>query len=777
MPDAKTWKARISAKVAAGGYRPMKANSLARRLGAEGGESAAFKNAITALLREGTLEMGPRNTLRAPRRKKEPGGLAGKDPSLVVGVFRPARGGFGFVVPDEPQPYGDLFIPARDTGDALDGDKVECTVSRRGKRGEEMRCAGRIVRIVERADQRIAGALHQEGSSWWVEPEGGSYRERVTIGDPGAKGAKAGDQVVVELTQYPTEGVLARGVITERLGKSGTPDTDRLTVLRQAGIPDRFPRRVMTECRALARNLDWERAAEGRDDLSGELIITIDPDDARDYDDAISLRKSRGKSKAKWELGVHIADVSSFVKPGSALDDEAMARGTSVYLPGHVVPMLPEILSNELCSLQEGEPRLTKSAYITYDSEGRVLKTRFANSLIRSTRRLTYDEVTKVLETPDASDLPRDIKKQIADMGQLARSIRQRRLNAGMLVLHLPDVDLHLDEESMVIGAEPEDTSFSHTVIEMFMVEANEAVARLFDGLRIPCLRRIHPPPEEESLANLGRFLRLTGAPLAKQITVKSLQKLIHRVEGRPEAYAVNLAVLKSLQLAEYSPKGIGHFALASDHYLHFTSPIRRYPDLMVHRLLQAHLDGDLADGGRRTPALIDAKKLVETGKEMSYLSRRAEKAERELSTLKILRRLADSVGDTYVGVITHIAGFALFVQHPLFLIEGAVRVEDLGDDTWDVDVGRGRVAGKRTRREFRLGREVEVRMIAVDIPSRRLELSLVEAERARDGRKRKARPKREKREKAEKSGKRGASQTPRKRTPARTSGKKGRGR
>jgi len=512
---------------------------------------------------------------------------------------------------------------------------------------------------------------------------------------------------------------------------------------------------VLDEARAAARSFDVARALEEREDLSGHVTITIDPDDAKDFDDAITLeridweRDSRREKGARkdargsdagrasgprspapgplWELGVHIADVSAFVREGGAIDAEARERGTSVYFPGHVIPMLPEILSNGVCSLQEGEHRLCKSAFIRLDADGEVVSTRFANTLIRSTKRLTYGQATDILEGRTGG-FPSEVVRLVREMDKLARIIQRRRYRDGMISLDLPEVRLVLDEEGRVKDAEPEDTSFSHTIIEMFMVEANEAVARLMDKLGVPCIRRIHPEPDEASLEAMGRFMRAAGYAVPKRITPGDLQALLAPLKGRPEAYAVNLAVLKSMEMAEYSPKLVGHFALASRHYTHFTSPIRRYPDLMVHRLLERHIRGEF--GGKRKTGLEqvpDEATLMELGRKLSYASRRAESAERELKTLKVLQLLSERIGEIFEGVVTGVTNFGLFVQHPKYLIDGLLRLEDLGDDWWEVDTGLGRVVGTRTRQAFTLGTLVRVKLAEIDLPARQMRLVLVE--------------------------------------------------
>ncbi len=713
------------------GYEPVKAQRLARIMGIAEAEYGDFHDAVDALRRLGRVVFGTNNAVMLPH----PTGQ-------VIGTFRANPRGFGFVVPEDPASHGDLYIAPGNSLDALTGDKVLCAVMQRGKRAGKMLFGGRILRVIERGQSRFVGELRHEGKMWYVKSDGHVLHAPILIGDPAAKSARAGDQVVVEITSYPSDGAPARGVIVERLGKRGAPGVDLLGVIRQFLLPDEFPPEALEEARRVIRTFDPDAAAAVREDLSGRTIITIDPDDARDFDDAISLeraspssrsgepaakRRGRRGGPAVWELGVHIADVSAFVRAGGALDAEAHKRGTSVYFPGHVLPMLPEVLSNGLCSLQEGEPRLCKSAFIQFDDGAKVVGARFANTVIRSSKRLTYREAQLILDGRKPR-FERPVCELVKRMDMLAKAIRARRLRRGMIVLDLPAIDLVMDGDGRVVDARPEDKSFTHTIIEMFMVEANEAVARLLAASKTPFLRRIHPEPDDAALEAMARFADILGEKLPKRVTPRDLQRLLDKLRGRPEGYAVNLAVLKSMQMAEYSPEPIGHFALASEAYAHFTSPIRRYPDLMVHRLFEMHPDGvprrgpGKAAGAKRS--IPGFEQLVEEGRRMSYLARRAESAERELKELKVLTLLSRQVGETFEGVITGVTNFGLFVQHPKYLIDGLLRLEDLGDDWWETDVGRGRVTGERSRRVYSLGSKIAVQIAAIDLGLRELSLA-----------------------------------------------------
>ncbi len=455
----------------------------------------------------------------------------------------------------------------------------------------------------------------------------------------------------------------------------------------------------------------------GREDLaaSGLTVVTIDPPDARDFDDAISLQPG---PHGRVTLGVHIADVSHFVTPGTALDEEAHRRGTSTYFPRKVVPMLPEVLSNGVCSLQEGQRRYCKSVFITYDADAHVAATRFAETVIASAKRLTYEQAQGICDG-QRGGYERKVVDLLRRCLELAHRIEARRRQAGMLHLDLPEVELVFDAHGKVVDAVPEDLSYTHTLIEMFMVEANEAVAALMGRLNRPVLRRIHPAPSATSAAPLAAFVRAAGHRLSKDLSRHDLQKLLEAVKGRPESYAVNLAVLRMFEQAEYSPMQVGHFALASEHYCHFTSPIRRYPDLTVHRMLEDYCRGRL---DTRPPE--DLAELVRLGSAMTAAERRSEAAERELREVLLLQMLATRVGQEFEGVVTGVANFGIFVQLRRFLIDGLVRLEELGDDWWDVDARTGQVRGERTGKVYRIGDLMNVRVIGVDEARRQLNIT-----------------------------------------------------
>ena len=703
---------RIFRFIQARGYEPQQIRQLAQTMGVGDGELGDFHQACKALMRSGRIIMGAKSAVTLP----DPAGR-------IVGSFRANPRGFGFVIPDTPNSHGDLYVPPGSTGGALTGDTVSARVKKRGKRDGRMMYEGKIVEIIRRGKSRFVGELRKEFSRWFVVPDGNALHGPIMVGDPGAKGARPGDQVVVEITQYSDGGQEhARGVLIKVLGHRGDPGVDTLSIIEQYGLPGEFDEAVLESARRAIADYDPQREAKGREDLRKLLIITIDPDTARDFDDAISLTQNADGS---CELGVHIADVAHFVRPGTAMDDEALKRGNSIYLPDHVIPMLPEVLSNGICSLQEGEPRLTKSAFIAYDKRGKVKKARVANTIIRSAKRLTYAQATSILDGKRGVANAK-VVALLKAMDDLARRIRARRIRVGMLTLDLPSAELVLDKHGLAIDVEPEDTSFSHTIIEMFMVEANEAVARLFNSIRVPALRRIHDEPSPSSTDSLCKFLEMFGFRLKGKPDRFVLQKLLASVRDKPESFSVNLAVLRTMQRAEYSPLQIGHYALAGEDYCHFTSPIRRYPDLTIHRLIHTYLAGGFK--GRKRPADVpNTEQLTELGRHLSTQERQAESAERELKLVMTLRLIERRLGDVFEGTVTGVANFGIFVQLDRYLIDGVLRFAALPDDWWEVDSRRGAVVGERSGVRITVGDRIKVKASRVDLPARQLELDLAE--------------------------------------------------
>jgi ribonuclease R len=710
-------------------YRPLRLRRLAHFFDVAEDDYADFRTLVKGLIDEGEIALGARGKLvpaerPAPTKRPREPRRAGAE-RTVQGRFSLSARGFGFVEPDSPDGPTrgeDVYVGPGDTAGAVTNDTVLAQVTRKTPRGY----AGRIVEIVQRGQTRFVGTYLVVDGRPIVRPDGGVLLQDFPVPDPGAPGpgARPKDKVVFEVLKYALPGEPGEAVIVEVLGHRGDPGVDTLAVIRQFDLPDEFSDGALAEARRAAARLN-EEALRSRRDLAGETVITIDPEDARDYDDAISLTRNRDGTVT---LGVHIADVSHFVQEGSPLDAEARERGTSVYLPTTVIPMLPGTLSNGACSLQEGRTRLTKSAFITFDRESEPVRAEFANSYIRSAKRLTYQQAQAALDG-NADGLSPQVVDLLRAMDDLARRLLERRRRSGYLELDLPQVDLEFDDQGRVVAAHPEDASFTHRIIEMFMVEANEAVARELAHRGIPFIRRVHPDPEPEATEELKHYARSVGQMLHDPSDRLELQRLLNRVRGRPEAYGIHLAVLKSLRRAEYSTKAEGHFALASDAYCHFTSPIRRYPDLVVHRALDRVLRGEAKkprQKGKPTGASGDGD-LDALARHSSQTERRAEAAERELTKVKLLEFLEAKVGEVYSGVITGVQAFGLFVEIPHLLIDGLVHVSSLKDDQYEFDRKRWALVGRRQGRILRVGSEFQVRIVRVDIPRRQLDLEPVE--------------------------------------------------
>ena len=650
-----------------------------------------------------------------PRGEAGARGSAGPRTDGVVGVFKRAAGGYGFVRPLEAPAdrSQDIHIAAADARDAATGDTVRVRIAR-ARDARRPGPSGEIVEIVKRRTTRFVGSYFEAAHAGWVQVDGTGFARPVSVGDPGAKGVHRDDKVVVEMVRFPTTLRDGEGVIVEVLGRSGDAGVDTQTVIHEFGLPGPFPETALDDARAQADRFTGDVPA-GRRDLTAATVVTIDPVDARDFDDAISLERIE---RDHWLLGVHIADVSHFVRDGSPLDQEARSRGTSVYLPDRVIPMLPEIVSNNLASLQPGKVRYARTCWIEFSADGVPVHASVEPSAIRSARRFTYEEVDVFLANPDtpAVEMTAAVRALLGRMRDLARLLRARRTARGSLELHMPEVKIDLDREGRVSGAHVVENTESHRIIEEFMLAANEAVAAALAAADAGFLRRIHAAPDPRKLRQLTEFVSELGFEVDSLESRFELQRLLDMARGRPEEHAVHHAVLRSLARAVYGPQEEGHYALASDCYCHFTSPIRRYPDLTVHRALES------IAAGRRPPA----EGLVQLGAECSDLERRAEAAERELVKLKLLLFMQGRIGEEFDAVITGVEPFGLFVQGLVIPAEGIVPAESLPDDSYRHDRVGHVLAGRRPGNTFRLGDPVRVAVARVDVDRRELDFRLV---------------------------------------------------
>jgi ribonuclease R len=727
---------RLLAHVMAPNYRPVKPRVIAKKLELTPDETVELRRLVKKLAKKGTLVYGAKHLVgpahAAPpketgaERKKRKAGEAeatasteagGKPKPGVIGIFRRHDQGYGFVRPIGSKAgdrAGDIFITAQDAGDAATGDTVRVRVTQ--ERGRQGKSAGRIVEVVERQTHRFVGTYYETGGAALVQVDGTLFAQPISVGDPGAKNAKVDDKVVFEMLRFPTYWQSGEGVIVEVLGARGSPGVETLSIIREFNLPEGFDDDAVEDARLQADAFD-EDEIDDRTDLRDKTVVTIDPVDARDFDDAISLEKLEN---GNWLLGVHIADVAHFVKAKSPLDREARERGTSVYLPDRVIPMLPEVISNGLASLQPDRVRFVKTAFLEFTPEGVRTSTELANAAIRSKRRFTYEEVDEYLADREAwkPKLTPEVFRLLGDMHKLAMTLRGRRMERGALELTMQEVKVDLDRDGRVAGAHRTVNTESHQIIEEFMLAANMAVAEKIEEAEWHFLRRIHQAPDPRKLKLLETFVESLGLKVDGLESRFELQRLLREVHGNPEEQAVNYALLRSLQRARYSPEVEGHYALASDCYCHFTSPIRRYPDLTIHRLFNALLKGKKPRN--------DYDELASLGEHCSDRERRAEAAERELTKVKLLHYLADRIGEEIDAVVTGVEEFGLFAQGIEFPAEGMIHVSSLADDFYHFDRATHTLEGRRGNR-FRLGDRVRVAVTRVDIERRELDFRIVE--------------------------------------------------
>ncbi len=690
-------------------YQPVKPKGIHRALGLPPEDYPLVRKAVKRLVLDGKLAYATNHLVLSPQQ------MTGQT-KLTRGTFRQAAAGFGFV---RPQPSSkltvveDIFIPAPATGSAMEGDLVAVRTRNSRRGGTE----GEVVEIVQRARRQFAGtyAMEQGRSVVWLDGVAGS--SPVEVGDVRGLPVELGDKVVVELVKFPDQNSAGEAVIMEVLGSSKNPAVDTLAVMRQFGLQEEFPDEVIEQARQQADAFVEGTIPDGRRDLTGVTTLTIDPHDARDFDDAVSLKRNE---KGHWELMVHIADVAHFVPIGSVLDDEAQKRATSVYLPDRVIPMLPELISNHLASLQPNKVRLTKTVLMEMTDTGTIVHQEVFNSAIHNDQRLNYEQVDMYLMTPEdwRERLSPEVFQLLRDMHTLAMVLRGNRNKEGALELHLPEIKIDLDKTGKVKGARLVDNTESHQIIEEFMLAANQAVATWLDDLEIPFLRRAHAPPERRRLQKLNDFVRDLGIKCESLESRFEIQRVIAQVRGKPTEYAVNYAILKSMSKAVYQPEMEMHYALHFDHYCHFTSPIRRYPDLQVHRTVD-RLVREQKPYGDPLPVLLTL------GQHCSDKEQNAEFAEREITKIKILHFLKKKIGESLAGVISGVNPDGFYVRGIKFPAEGFVSLRTLPDDRYRFEKQGQMLEGFRSGNRFRLGDSVTVKVHEVDLARRALIFTL----------------------------------------------------
>ncbi|PYK40812.1 MAG: ribonuclease R [Verrucomicrobia bacterium] len=699
--DGRKIQQQILALLARKDYRPLDKSGLAKTLGRKSGVRMGLNQALRELERAGEIARIRKDRYVLPA-----------EADLVAGKLSIHQAGYGFLTPEKPgEP--DIFIAAENTGTAMHGDRVVARISQDAAYGRiRGRREGRVIRILERAHDTIVGTLQHSRNFYYVVPDDPRLVHDVYV-SPRQAAVTVGDKVVVRLEAWESRHVNPEGEIIEVLGPALAPGVDLLSIIRKYHLPTEFPRDVLEQADRISEKID-ARQLEGREDLRKEFIVTIDPDDARDFDDAIHVEKIENGG---WRLGVHIADVAAYVDPECALDREARRRGNSVYLPDRVIPMLPERLSNGVCSLNPGVDRLTHSVFIHFDRNGTAKRARFARSVIRSADRLSYKQAYAILKSP-----PRDrLSERLHAAWELAQLLRQKRFGHGSLDLDFPEVKVWLDEAGKPVRLERVENDESHQLIEEFMLAANEAVARELKNRAIPTIYRIHEDPDPEKLAEYREFVLSFGYKVGDLTHRAEVQRLLASIRGKPEEQALKIGLLKSLKRARYFPQPLGHYGLAKANYLHFTSPIRRYADLVVHRALAQH------DGKYRSRT--DMSQVASIAEHVSTTERTAADAEIESVRMKKLeffqRQLDERNPQIFRAAIVDVRNYGLAVELPDILITGLVHVSSLSDDFYLFESSRRQLIGRRSRKRFSIGDEVRVFVVRVDAFKRQVDFAI----------------------------------------------------
>jgi ribonuclease R len=714
-PEGAQLREQILRVLSAPKYRPLDKDELAKVLGRKSGVRMGLNEVLRQMEQSGEIARIRKNRYVLPA-----------EADLVTGTLHVHQSGFAFLPREKPGEQ-DLYISAENTGTAMHGDKVVARITRDDRfaraKGRD-RAEGRIIRILERAHDSVVGTLEQSKNFFYVVPDDPRIVHNVYVQVPPQpplpRIPQRGDKVVVRLEPWESRHVNPEGQIIEVLGASSAPGVDMLSIIRKYHLPTEFPKEVVEEAHQIPETVA-EEMFQGREDLRGKFIVTIDPDDARDFDDAVDVERIPGGG---WRLGVHIADVSAYVKPGSALDREAYKRGNSVYLPDRVIPMLPERLSNGVCSLNPDVNRLTHSVFLEFGKDGRTKTARFGRTVIRSAKRLTYREAYAILKAPPNDQLG----ERLHVAWELASLLRKNRFRDGSLDLDFPEVKVRLDQEGKPVQLERIENDESHQLVEEFMLAANEAVARELKNRMIPTVYRVHEDPDPQRLAEYRELILSYGYKVGDVTNRKELQRLLASLTGKPEEQALKIGLLKSLKRARYAPQPLGHYGLAKNNYTHFTSPIRRYADLVVHR--------GLAEVEQSRRARTDMGQIAAIAEHISDTERVAADAEMDgvkMKKLEFFQRQLDARDpQVFRATVLEVKNFGLLVELPDVLLTGLVHVSSLKDDFYTFDAAQRRLIGRQSRRRFSVGDQLRVFVARVDVFKRQVDFAIADEQPAK---------------------------------------------
>lgn len=687
-------------------YVPMKLKELAVFLNIPKHQREELKEVLDILISEGKVGISKKGKYGKP------------DESSPIGIFCGHAKGFGFVTIEGREQ--DIYIPAEKTGGAMHGDRVQIVVETEnsGRRPE-----GAVVRILEHANKTVVGFYQKNKSFGFVLPDNQKLSQDIFIPQGMDMGAVTGHKVVVQITDFGGEQKKPEGLVIEIIGHVNDPGTDILSIIKAYDLPEEFPEEVMKQASRTVDTVD-KREMEGRLDLRKLPTVTIDGEDAKDLDDAISISK---EDENHYTLGVHIADVTHYVQEGSPLDAEALKRGTSVYLVDRVIPMLPHKLSNGICSLNAGEDRLALSCIMEIDGKGNVTNYRIAETVICVDRRMTYTAVNAIVTNrdPEVIEQYKDFVEMFDLMKELADILRARREKRGSINFEFPESKILLDEKGKPLEIKPYERNAATKIIEDFMLMANETIAEDYFWQELPFVYRTHDTPEPEKMKRLGTFINNFGYSIKTQngeIHPKEIQKLLNKIEGTPEEALISRLTLRSMRQAKYTVMCTGHFGLAANYYTHFTSPIRRYPDLQIHRIIKENLKQGL--GEKRISHY--ERILPEVTVRCSAMERRADEAERETDKLKKCEYMSRFIGQQFMGAISGVTNWGLYVELPN-TVEGLVHVNDMTEDYFVFDEEHMELVGELSKKRYKLGQKVLVEVAGTDKLTRTVDFKLAE--------------------------------------------------
>lgn len=693
-------------------YVPMKLKELAILLQVPKDQRNELKKVMDALVADGKVSVTQKGKYVKGTAKQ------------LVGTYQAHARGFGFVTVEGQA--DDIFISEDDANGAFHMDQVEAVITKapEGKRRE-----GKIVRILSHGTVKLVGYFQKNKNFGFVIPDNDRFVKDIFVPLERSKGAVTGHKVVVELTSYGKDGKKPEGKVVEIIGHVNDPGTDIMSIVKGYDLPVEFPEKVLNQAERVAKDVTSADMA-GRMDIRSWRMVTIDGEDAKDLDDAISITKE-GEN---YQLGVHIADVTNYVQERSALDREAYERGTSVYLVDRVIPMLPHALSNGICSLNAGEDRLALSCIMTVNPKGEVIDHKIAETVVHIDQRMSYTSVKKILEDRDPEEMEayKEFVPMFELMAELAKILREKRHRRGSIDFDFPESKIMLNADGTPTEIKPYDRNTATKIIEDFMLLANETVAEDYFWQEIPFVYRTHDVPDEEKIQKLCTFINNFGHSMHvanKEVRPKEIQKLLAKVDGTPEGDFISRLALRSMKQAKYTPENTGHFGLAAQYYCHFTSPIRRYPDLQIHRIIKETLRGRMNENRMEHYESI----LPEVTKHASQMERRAEEAERETIRLKKAEYMEQHIGEVFAGVISSITKWGMYVELEN-TVEGLIHVTNMHDDHYDYYEDRFEMIGEHTRRSYKLGQKVYVRVLDTDRLQRTIDFELVNKGDEEDG-------------------------------------------